>query len=339
MVTFDVLTAKRLAAPLDLLTETRINAMLIRTFRNDDLLTLHRLWGEHWSISGIPCQISVRQFEQAILSRLYFDPKDLLVAVVDGKTVGWCQRSRLTSNPQQLVIPSLVVGEAIGGVTRSEVFGGLLQSAMADQEANSSSVQLGVGDDWIHGYGGVDPLGPGVGVVDADRELSAVAERFGFTPSSRFVWMEAAVSDFRFPMNRDFMQLRRITQTRYSVAHVREVRRSQAYSHLDPKRVALFEGGGFERCHLNFFLSDQHAEVMQPHRCLVLLDQKMQRDGMSSDALYLLACLVRDAASHQLHFVDLTIQCDGEGLVIDQLRSLQFDQTRAGAVWSKGVVS
>ena len=134
--------------------------MLIRTFRNDDLLTLHRLWGEHWSISGIPCQISVRQFEQAILSRLYFDPNDLLVAVVDGKLAGWCHRSRLPDNPRELVIPGLVVGEAIGSVTRSDIFGSLLQSAMADQKSDSCSVQLGVGDDWIHGYGGVDPLGP-----------------------------------------------------------------------------------------------------------------------------------------------------------------------------------
>ena len=313
--------------------------MLIRNFRNDDLLTIHRLWCEHWSISGIPCQISLRQFEQAILSRLYFDPKDLLVAVVDGELAGWCHRSRLPNSPQELVIPTLVVGEMIGSVTRSQIFSGLLRHAMADQGANSCSVQLGVGDDWIHGYGGVDPLGPGVGVLDTDRELAAVAEQFGFTPSSRFVWMEGAVRDFRFPMNRDFMQLRRVTQTRYTVGHVREVRRSQAYSHLDPKRIALLEGGGVERCHLNFFLSDQHAEVMQPHRCLVLLDQEMQSEGMSSDALYLLACLVRDAASHQLQFVDLTIQSDGEGLVIDQLRSLQFVQTRTGAVWSKVAVS
>ena len=313
--------------------------MLIRTFRNDDLLQLHRLWGEHWKFAGLTSQCSVRQLEQGILSRIFFEPKDLLVAAVDGHLVGWLHRSKTDEVVNTLVIPTVVAGAGNHGLTRAAILKGLLEAAISEATTAGARVQPGVGDDMTHGYGGMDPLGPGVGVLESDRDLLEVAEEIGLMPTCRFTLLEASVADFRFPMNRDFMQLRRITQTRYTVSPVGEGKRAQAASHLDPKRISLIGAGGIEKCHLNFYLSDQHAEVMQPYRCMVRLDRAMQEEGMDSEALYLLASLVRDAASHQLRYVDLTVEADGERFVIDQLRSLQFKRVRTGAIWVKETVS
>jgi hypothetical protein len=312
----------------------RFDRMLIRSFRNDDLEKLHQIWCEHWELAGLSPAISVRQLENAVFSRLFFQRTGLVVACLNDSPVGWCQRFLPVESGAAAIITAVCVGKMESSEDRVNVATALLESASKTASGNLA-VELGVGgvDGWNYGYSGISPLGPGVGVPATDLLQTQVARSLGFTATRSFSWFRVAVSNFRPPISRDIVNLRRTSQVRYSVAPCCDLRTAQSRTHLDEKRISLIQAGRSSKESLDFFLTDQHSEVMESDCCMVALDSETQERGLSSEQLYLLSTLIRDAASHQIRYVDTSFQTDTAGLLIDQLRSIQFFEQLSGAIW------
>ena len=195
-------------------------------------------------------------------------------------------------------------------------------------------VEIGIGNDWFSGYSGLNPLGPGFGVpsIDTVQRQACLSEHFSET--QQFTWLRADVSGFRQPMNRDILNLRRNHQVNYSLGEEKSPREAQAISHLDEKQIQLVTADGKIQSRIKFYLSDRQSEVMDSTSCMVRLDRETQSRGLSIEQTYLLTTLIRDAATHQLRSIDLSINTSGENLLLDQLRSIQFREHQKGSVWT-----
>lgn len=306
--------------------------MQIRTFRNGDLPYLHRLWREHWAELRIDTVTTLRHLEQSVLSRLYFNPEQLLVAELDGIPFGWCQWFESPNDTESVLIPIIVVGHLENPTGRRSV-GQKLLSTVIDQFPNGQVIQVGAGDEWEYGYSGLDPVGPGIGIYGQDTTAKSFLTDNGFHEDATWEWFRVDVASFRMPVNREFLQLRRSTTVQYGPQVNRNQRFARAITHLDARRVILSDRSGGELDSLLFYLSENEVEVMPSNTCMLHLDIETQQQGLSTSQVYLVASLIQDAATHHLRYIDLSISSIDSGMLIDQLRSLQFQQYASGSAW------
>lgn len=311
-----------------------IDMIRIRPFRNDDLNDLHRIWCEHWDCANVDTTLTRRQLEHAIFSRIYFGKNRLHIAVLNDVPVGWCQQFTEEHSGASSVVPSLCVGMNITDEQRTLV-AAVLIDACQQAVTSEQPLQFGAGSNWDTGYSGLPPLGPGVGIPSFDTLLCQTLEAKEFATTQQFTWFRVRVSEFRPPINREFLNLRRSSKVQYVVGSSRPQRIAQSLSHLDEKQIRLVDMQGNITATLELYLSDRHAEVMESDSCMVRLDQETQDKGLTNQQMYLLTTLIRDAASHQLRYVNLSVAVDGEHQLLHQLRSIQFEVVQSGSIWSQ----
>ncbi len=321
--------------------------MVVRSFRNDDLPHLHRLWCEHWERLGERSSTSQRQVEQAILARLFFDPNSLLVAEAVSRPIAWCQwfargnqiacdeTHSLKNGDWEITVPYFCLGSDVSESTGDELVATLLNAIASQQPERLSGkrVQVGVNMDLEYGYCGLHPAGPGFGVTETDHLLEEALTKTGMSPTNRLFQMTAPARGYRIPTNRETLHYRRSNRVQYRVAPSATVSDASALAHLDCKCIALLQNNGVEECSLNFFLSDPEAEAMAPNRCIIDLAFTEGREEMSAAERFLIGNLLQDAASHQVTHVDIVVDASQQSL-LGQLEGLGFSRTAAGKLWA-----
>ena len=309
---------------------------MIRNFQNADLPILHRIWCKHWDSIGLNTVATSGQFDQAIFSRLFFNPSDLLISEADGEIAGWCQRFLSRSSPDELLIPYVLLDVTRQPSKQNNTVHELLNACSISATYPSDlTLVVGTGHSWELGYCGLDPLVTGFGIPDIDIAISQCLTESGFTIRNQTRWLQLSVEKSQPVMSRDFMKFRRTYQVGYKSLNVKNLRLSQSLSHFDAKQIQLTDRTGQVIAQIESFLSEPQAEVMAPNHCLLSLPVDTHECGLKPEQLYLITTLVSDSKIHQFDKLNIADSSPPDSILNYQLRLLQFQEQLTGSTWER----
>jgi hypothetical protein len=217
----------------------------IRSFQNDDLPAMRDVWLDHWLAVGIATSISVPQLEQAIVSRSFFDPDLLLVAVNDQTPIAW-SHVILNDGHQDAAAKSATIA-AVCTCQGSDVSVAerLIAEAIARvRSRGADQVTAGVVRDHVCGYAGLDPIGHGAGILMQDFVTTSALREVGFQPVQELTRHVAPTACYRPPVSREALHLRRSASTRSARTLPATPRMSAGLSHIDIERFELIDREG-----------------------------------------------------------------------------------------------
>ena len=300
---------------------------MIRTFSNADLPALTQLWNQHWTQLPTHVPIENATLEQAVLSRLFFEPDHLLVHEADGQINAWCQFALppRESPHQTAQILTLCWAESQAGLT---LLGEVLTRC---EDLGVRGVDVGVSQDGWFGYAGLAPLGYGVGVPDFDVHNSQLLIQQGFEVKRTYCRWRASTMGYRLPVNRDVMQLRRSTTVEVDSALLNDCRQAQAYSHFDVCRYQLIDRGRNTLASLHALKSDPEAEVMSPSHAIIDLGKC---DDLGAPEAFLVSNTVMELQTQQINSVEIVV-AEQNATLQQQLQRLNFQLDGRGSIWNK----
>lgn len=301
---------------------------MIRTFQNSDVPALSRVWNDHWSLIGPSPEVSPGQFEQAVLSRTFFDSRHLLLSETDDKDLSaWCQSLRDESDPENALLTICMrQGMEEAGVE-------LMSQMLGTLEAEGvRRVTVGPQQDTHFGFAGLAPIGHGIGVPDGDTRVGELLRKSGFTPNEPVVRMIVMTDGYRPPVSREALQLRRTTTTDCETRPPSEPRRASALSHLDIEHHRLLDRSGTPLAETELWVSDAAAAVMNVHHAILDLDATLKDGKLDPSGSYLLAALLQSLGQGHVSSVETVIDADQSEL-LGQLQALLFQPCEQGRVW------
>jgi len=192
--------------------------IVVRGFRNEDPPRLAEVWRTADLGPAAMQPVTTAMLEAAVFSKAYFDPRGLLVAVDEGRVVGFAHagfgpaadRTRIDTTVGATLLVAVVPHPA------SESIGDRLLAACEDYLRGRGARVLqggGSGDMrnfYLGLYGGAD-LG---GVLDSSAVLNSTFRRAGYVEHERVAVLRRALAGFRPPVNRQHLAIRRATQVR-----------------------------------------------------------------------------------------------------------------------------
>jgi ribosomal protein S18 acetylase RimI-like enzyme len=188
-----------------------------RPFRNTDPPLLTELWRSCAERRSLVQPLTTAEFEQLVLNKPYFDRQGLWLAIDDSDKVrgfvhggfGPTEDERTLS--KDLGVTSIVVVRP--GPDQADIAQSLLWKSEEYLRAKGATVLYG---------GAVKPLNPfylGLyggseqpGVLDSDAWMQRLFLEHGYREIDRTVVFERTLADFRAPVDRSQMQVRRSTQ-------------------------------------------------------------------------------------------------------------------------------
>ncbi len=302
----------------------------IRPFSNADLPKLAELWVIHHAAYRHPPSVSQVVFEQAVASRLFFDPSRLLVATDHGRVIAWCQ---WFSGPgaSAATLAALCIDTCPSAVQAArQIIGRCERDAKL---ANSRQLNVGISPDHRIGYQGLEPIGHGFGIDMADDRTNTLLEEMGYVEIKRIDRWEVATTDFRPPISRDALSLRRSTRIEVQTIHppgdVRE-----AMIHFDVERYVLREiRTGESLASVDLWTSDPEIQVMQMGDAIL-----GELDGASIDPSgamrYLITQLIPGLATRRIRSLHRCVATDNL-TEVSLFGAIGFRRTSAGRVLAK----
>ncbi|MGI9471463.1 MAG: hypothetical protein ACR2NZ_08030 [Rubripirellula sp.] len=308
-------------------------AVNIRPFRNADLPALVRIWVEHWSMAGPPPYVNQAKFEQAVLSRTFFDPRTMLVAESSdgdgGEVLGWSHFSLPDADSDTALVHALCLGSAV-----ETAIGLQLVSAIENVCGHGTPIRVGVVRDDQRGYAGLEPIGFGIGIPLADYRTTNILQQAGFTPLPAVLRMLATVSGYRPPVSREALQYRRSAKVEFHPELSSDPRVAAGLSHVDVERVTLTDAAGQLLATVRVWFSDPEAEVMSPTAAILDLKAQHEAGRLQPAESYLIGSLVQSLARRNVQTVETAVDREQETLV-GQLQKLQFPSVDEGMCWQK----
>ncbi|MEX2141838.1 MAG: GNAT family N-acetyltransferase [Pirellulales bacterium] len=187
-----------------------------RSFRNTDPPLLTELWRSCAERRSLVQPLSTADFEQFVLNKPYFDREGLWLAIEGEQLQGFVHAGFGPSEDEstlstELGVTSIVVVRP--GPEQTQIAEALLQ--------HSEEYLRGRGAQVLYG-GSVRPLNPfylGLyggseqpGVLDSDPAMQRLFLGHGYREIDRTVVFQRTLADFRAPVDRNQMQVRRSTQ-------------------------------------------------------------------------------------------------------------------------------
>jgi len=306
--------------------------IIIRSFRNADLPFLLELWVQHWSRIGPPPNVDAARLEQAVLARTFFDPENLLVAETDDGVQAWCHFAHSTGSKDTAVICAISFGASDDSLV-SELLSAAEQRIV---ESGYKRVEVGLVRDDAQGYGGIDPIGHGIGIPAADLRTNLLLEKANFVPRDSVIRLTAAVAGYRSPVSREALQFRRSSRIESDAFSHADVRHASAMSHLDVEVIRLLDPMGQESARLHLWFSDAEAEVMDPSLAILDLADTHLRGRLESPESFLIGAAVQSLTERRIATVETAIDTDQTELIA-QLEKLQFQKKDEGVRWEKSL--
>ncbi|TWT73278.1 GNAT family N-acetyltransferase [Allorhodopirellula solitaria] len=279
----------------------------IRPFQNSDLPGIFEVWMRHWMAARQSPPVSVSILERAILSRSFFRPTDLMVAVEDERVIAWAHSlsHELSDEPDEddgapfrhesvaksgaeddLENDAGQESARDGGETTAMLaalcFADEPGIAVCDQLLRAVEAQLhregvtridvGPVRDVSNGYSGLAPIGHGIGVPVSDARTGSLLSRNGYHVARSVDRLAVQTSTYRPPVNRSFLQLRRSTRLDQTPLLPGSQRVAAAMSHFDLERHTLVDHQQQQMlATCEFWLGDPEVQVMESSRAILSL--------------------------------------------------------------------
>lgn len=187
----------------------------IREFRNTDPRQLAAVWQAYHAHSGISAPMNAAVFENCVASKVYFESQGLFVSVgergIDGFVhVGFGSRpDGAEISYHRAFLSALCVAPSD---TSNEIAALLFETAENYALSRGAKDIVAVGEPpEVPFYLGLAPGDGMLGVLAEERQLQAWLTKFGFAPSSVSESWELVLGQYRQPMDRNQMQIRRQT--------------------------------------------------------------------------------------------------------------------------------
>lgn len=284
------------------------------------------IWLDHWLAVGIASGINVPQLEQAIVSRLFFDPELLLVAVNDQTPIAW-SHTIVADNTATIAAVCTCQGNDVSIAERL-----IAESIQRVRSRGVVQIFAGVVRDDCCGYVGLDPIGHGVGVLFQDFVTTSALRETGFQPVQELSQHIASTACFRPPVSREALHLRRTASTRSARTLPSLARSAAGLSHIDIERFELIDRDGAVLAEADFWFSDPEAEVLRPSAAILDLGPMHGRGELSSAESYLIAAVMQSLDGRGVQTVETVIDAERKTLS-EQLQKICFEPSGAGVQW------
>ncbi len=310
----------------------------IRSFRNADIRVLYRVYMAHHAKFGPVLSLSFSQFEQAIFTRVFFDPEQLLIATLADDVVGWCQYFSKPDAPGH-VIANLCASTAEGGTSNSTalpstdepIINELLQGIIRRTRPLGGLLLAGIVRDDQWGYAGLEPMGAACGVSVNDLRLTNLLQNSGFAIASQHIRCLVSTDRYRAPMNRESLLWRRKCSLQSVSTRPSTTRQAAALSHMDVVTYSLVDRGGQSHASIEVWLSDPEAEVMNPtHAILHQSNTDFQR-VIDSALACLIGMTVSDLPRRGIQQVEMVLD-ESSPQAVETLEKLHFQLADRGTV-------
>lgn len=317
-----------------------------RSLRNGDLPQLLSVFRQHHEAYGVMADVSLAQFEQAILARNFFEPGQLLVAASqdpdgddDGNPplLGWCH---FGLQPQS---DTAELGVSIAAICLAKQCEAGVAVQLVDEAIRIASERVGTRIDPTFyaglfrddrfGYAGLAPYSFGYGIENMDVRLHGVLQACGFVADRSIVQLVASTDGYRPAFSREAMQLRRSAVVEQKRVVPTVIRRATALSHLDVERHALVDRSGSVIGGIDFLFSDAEAEVMSPSRAMIDLNLDHEEDLSATDS-YLISAVAGTLADRGIRHIEAVVDANDVSL-INQLGKISFTVAGEGTIWKR----
>ncbi|TVP95753.1 MAG: hypothetical protein EA381_18280 [Planctomycetaceae bacterium] len=307
--------------------------LAIRPFCNSDVPRLAMLWVIHHAAFRSAPAVTATIWEQAIASRHFFLPERLLVATWDNLPVAWCH---WFPDPRRT---ACLTAFCFDTSTQGEMAAVQLLAATQQRvvTAGMTTLVAGINPESRWGYQGLDPVGQGIGIDVADDRTNLLLEEAGFEELQRIDKWEVNTSDFRPPVNREALQLRRGTRIEQTAVTKMSPQESAAMFHLDIRRYLLIApGGGVPLATSDLWLSDPDVHVMTTHQAILGDIEGLAEDLPAREPAirYLIASLVPMLASRHVLTLHRSVPSDNHDEA-SRMAALKFRRTAVGRLLRK----
>lgn len=284
------------------------------------------VWLDHWLAVGIGSSINLAQLEQATVSRSFFDPELLLVAVNDQTPIAW-SHTIVSEKTATIAAVCTCQGSDVSIAERL-----IAESIARARSRGVQNVSAGVVRDQACGYAGLDPIGHGVGILLQDFVTTSALRETGFQPARELSRLVASTACFRPPVSREALHLRRTASTRSTRMLPPSARSAAGLSHIDIERVELIDRDGAVLAAADFWFSDAEAEVMRPSTAILDLGPIHGRGELSSAESYLIAAVMQSLDGRSIASIETVIDAQRKTLC-EQLQKICFEAADGGVHW------
>jgi hypothetical protein len=298
---------------------------------------------QHHELAGQFPNVSLAQFEQAILARSFFNPNEFLVATrqdsQNGEAIiGWCHfGSKRNANATDEGADVFIAAVCLASDCEASVAVDLVDEAMRRcQPAGHNAthppvITAGLFRDDHFGYAGLTPYSQGYGIENMDVRLHGVLQACGFVANRSIVRLVASTEGYRPAFSREAMQLRRSATVYQQRILPESIRSAAALSHLDIERHALVDRSGSVIGGMDFWFSDAEAQVMPASQAIMDIRPGAEYVLSPSDS-YLVSAVVGALADRNIRHVDAVVESDQIDL-INQLGKVCFTVASEGTLW------
>ncbi len=308
----------------------------IREFKNADVPLLADLWCiHHATYRTQPPAVTHTIFEQAVASRLFFNPARLLVATENRHIVAWCQWFAGENHTATLAALCFHTN-AVAVAAASDLLRRAEQNALA---ADMRQIQVGVPFDLGWGYQGLDPIGHGVGIDVADDRTNTLLEAYGYEETKRIDRWEATTADYRAPVNRDLLLMRRSSKVKREHIVIQQPRLAESMSQFEVERLSLADiHSGTVLGSIELWTSEPEAMVM-PFGDAILGDwatppATSQVAPSDIPIRYLISVVMPELAQRRIRSLHRSLTTDNT-IDATTMISANFSRTSAGRVMAK----
>lgn len=335
----------------------------IRNFQNRDLPGLFDVWMTHWQAAQQNPPVTISILERAVLSRSFFDPTQLLVAESEGEVVAWCQyfhdegvSSTGRDSPQGTEKTATLSAICFRGDAGLSACDHLFEEVQRRLAADGVAVlRVGPVRDDRNGYGGLAPIGHGIGIPVSDARTASLLSRQGCQLSRSFERLSVNTATYRPPVKRAFLQLRRQTRVDVQPLLPSEPRQAAAMNHFDVEQHELIDHLKRTRlAQFGLWIGDSEVQVMEGSKAILsfslcnghkfdrtLLEEPLNSAGVCADDFelsgeqeFLIATMIASLTHRQIFSVETAVDSEQRKL-LTQLKELKFEVIELGRQWEK----
>lgn len=310
-----------------------------RAFLNSDARAISTLWNSQPPLRGRLINMTPGIMEQYVFSKPYFDPRGFIVAEDGPELLGFIHAGFAPGNRSgdldrdigliclMVVHPQAGEEVAAGLIHRSEEF------LIAEGAQQLLAGAVGLRTPFYLGIYGGSRL---PGILSGDHWLIAALKHAGYIEHSRQLIWQRELADFRPPVDRKFMQMRR--QFRFapiSDPSITQWNETCIWSWIDPTTFACLPSNCEQPAATLRFWDIEPLSSSWRVRAVGLLETESVADWPREDALpYFLGEALRHFQSQGVAFVEIQAACRDTAM-IDACRRLNFREVDYGIQFRK----